>query len=387
MSKCVDIKRDRRFKQKKKIAETESSVSLRFPDDRLELTSTSFFFAGGRWHGSVKSSTGSTDVETQTAGLFNDLICGQSKAKWMWIVNFVAFCVHLSMGVTVVWQGEIASQNTTRLNLNVYDIVGNWHDPSANGYTYVMKSAGSVPLHAICGLFAFVSATFHFLIVAFTYGSVFRWKRSSSVAVAYYWGICNCCLYWRWIEYAISAPIMNVALFLVSGIRERTVLGLTGFMQSAVCLCGLLSEVQSQPIWTPATSSFEWTRPLWRRLSAVCVGLYLYVALWMFYLLIYYRNVDEARSTRELKPPAWVPFIVWAQILVFSLFTFPIVVYQCRHPKHYWQTELIYATLSLTAKTLLNGTLLANVIRLGGTDQWDVREIELNSTSRISVKL
>ena len=62
-------------------------------------------------------------------------------------------------------------------------------------------------------------------------------------------------------------------------------------------------------------------------------------------------------------PPDFVYAIVGTQVVLFSSFAIPILVFQSSQSlaRYYWMTELIYATLSLVSKCTLNGLLLANV--------------------------
>tara|TARA_B100001175_G_C19492006_1_gene633151 strand:+ start:947 stop:2047 length:1101 start_codon:yes stop_codon:yes gene_type:complete len=304
-----------------------------------------------------------------------------TRALWLWGTNLAAFLVHLAMGTAVSIQGQIVSQNNTRLKYTVYDIIGNWQNAGANGYVFVLKEAGYVRLDMLCALFAFLSAGFHFLIVVSTInvalGLSFLNELTKYTSDLYYNGIENCILWWRWVEYSLSAPVMNVALFLISGVRERTILWFAFFMQSAVCLCGLLTELGAG-VEVSTNKKKKWKGGPLRRLAPFIVGCYLYVPLWVFYVMSYDRNVMEAWETRQMSPPSWVPYIIAAQIGIFSLFTFPVLIFQFLNPDHYWITELIYAVLSLTSKTVLNATLLANVIRLGSTDKWDVWQGDLD---------
>ena len=174
---------------------------------------------------------------------------------------------------------------------------------------------------------------------------------------------------------------MTVALFMVGGIREQSILLFAFFGQSATMFTGLLVEIAGEPEWNRTALSYKgyssvpnengrkgWKQPLAKRLAPFCVGVYMYVPTWVTYMMSYYRNVDKAWNCCERKPPDWVPLILWAQILIFSTFTFPVVIYQCLNPKHYWWTEIIYCFLSLTAKLVLNGVLLAQVFLLGRLD-------------------
>ena len=174
---------------------------------------------------------------------------------------------------------------------------------------------------------------------------------------------------------------MTVALFLVGGIREQSILLFAFFGQSATMFTGLLVEISGEPQWNCDAMSYKgfsskktagpgcgWKQPLVKRLAPFWVGLYVYIPTWVTYLMSYYRNVEKAWECCERKPPDWVPAILWTQILIFSLFTVPVIIYQSIDPRHYWSSELVYCFLSLTAKVVLNAVLLAQVFLLGRLD-------------------
>lgn len=344
-------------------------------------------------------------------GLFLKRVCGcwcLTPAMLIWSMNLICAAVHLCMGVVVMDEGH---KNRENMAFQVVSVVGEWRNRSADGYFYTLEDAwlGKIYLHEVCAAFAFMSFGFHAVIVVIIAVPLTCLCPGcfNCLADAYYAGIYRCCIWWRcappaprrpgrrsrapacrsaarWLEYSISAPTMTVALFIVGGVREQSVLLFAFFGQSATMLTGLLVEVSGEPEWNHARPSYRgcsgtrspggaygWKQPLAKRLAPFWVGLYMYVPTWATYMISYERNVEKAWQCCQRKPPDWVPVILWTQILIFSSFTFPIVIYQCLNPKYYWHTEILYCFLSLTAKVTLNGVLLAQVFLLGRLDNFE----------------
>lgn len=323
-------------------------------------------------------------------GLFKPKsVCGcVSPAFLLWIVNFVAFVVHAGMGTAVLVEG---GRNPDKLGFQITQVVGIWTNVTADGYEWSIHDSwlGRWRLDSLCAAFAFISAGFHLLVCSFSFFALAACP-CLKVNYVYYIFIERCCLWWRWLEYATSAPIMTIALYLVGGIREQNTILLTLVLQSATMITGLLTEVYSKPLYpderpTPAQIDSmvsnpklqaelqqrlkaNWIGSYTLRLSAYLLGWWCYVPLWWNFLSTFYDFIEAADKCCNRAPPDWVPVIIWSEVFVFTLFAIPLPIYQWWPPRYYWQTELIYSCLSLISKVLLNGILLSQVFLLGRLD-------------------
>lgn len=265
----------------------------------------------------------------------------------LWAINAVALVGHVGIAVAVLVEGVPHHEN---LDFPLYNIEATWHNISADGFTYDIQPStfGKLNLVAVCAAFSLLSATAHFVIVATT------WHPQAG---KWYWrSLGRCRMTHRWIEYTLSAPLMAVALLLIGGIREVTIMFLVFFGQATCMTAGYLIENGAVPVydtdgsWQPA-KFMQRIAPFWTG----CLAMF---PAWAAFIYAFYTNVERAKQDRDVQPPSWVYSIIWAQVGLFSSFTVPIFVYQTRSPRHYWRTELWYSVLSLVAKLVLNGVCI-----------------------------
>ena len=165
---------------------------------------------------------------------------------------------------------------------------------------------------------------------------------------------------------------MTTSILLVGGVRELGILFLTFTSQSATMPLGYVTELLAAlpPLRDEDDPKKRaWGRGWWARMAPFLVGLYVHLPTWIVFLFTFYDSVAKAAERFDRSPPPWVYAIVWSQFLLFTSFTIPIFVYQTfGGPNDYWQTEVWYSVLSLAAKLVLNGLLLANVFIVGRLD-------------------
>ena len=171
----------------------------------------------------------------------------------------------------------------------------------------------------------------------------------------------------RWLEYAFSASIMLFGIAIVAGIRDENTLASLFMLSFTTMLCGLLTEVLSRP--DMSTNTWKIESYTWRMLPHV-VGFFPYVAAWSIIIVHWEKSIDDVCDRLRDRMPAFVPYIIYGCFAIFSLFTVVQAVYQKLKPSRYWETELWYCILSLTAKVFLGLFLLTNVI---GRNRWDDR--------------
>ncbi len=148
--------------------------------------------------------------------------------------------------------------------------------------------------------------------------------------------------YARWIEYSISASIMLVLIGLFVGIRDLAAVVALFATNTAMILFGLLMERHQRP-----------GHPDW---SAFWFGSLIGVVPWAL-IAIFVSKPDNV--------PAFVYAITIVQFVLFFSFALNMALQyaQIGRWRDYWYGEVVYISLSFTAKSLLAWLIFANVLR------------------------
>jgi len=297
--------------------------------------------------------------ENSEPQIFKGKLCGIKPSLLLWLVNALCFVIHTGMGIAVLVQG---AKGGDALAIQTKTMVAIWQNRTTEGYTFEVKNADLVlRLDYLCATFAFLSSLSHFVICCFSH---FGHTRNIFNLKYYYYGLYQCLVPWRWVEYSLSAPVMAVAICLTAGIRDVNLLAAGFFLQMSTILFGWLTEVFATPIYDHENNTRSWaTKSVFSRLLPYFFGWIPYICAWAIFVAQFFRNVKAAKDSNPdgLRMPDFVYVIVLSEVLVFSLFAIPLPLYQAQEPNKYYQSEIWYAFLSLTSKTLLNGLLLANV--------------------------
>jgi hypothetical protein len=160
---------------------------------------------------------------------------------------------------------------------------------------------------------------------------------------------------YRWIEYAISASIMTFLIGLVDGTRDTsTLIGLV-LLTAALQLNGFTVEATLKQRGTLNASSREAV------LGSTVSGWLLFVALW-FVLIWGFASLVSDVSTLypgTASVPAWIWFVVIAQLLFYASFGIVQVIHISRRfnnsKSNYASIESYYIMLSFAAKLALAG--------------------------------
>lgn len=204
----------------------------------------------------------------------------------------------------------------------------------------------ALPLTYWVALFFAVSAVAHV-------GSATAWRP------AYERELLHCRCPSRWVEYALSAPIMMVAIAIGVGVREYSLL---------LCMFGLTATTMAFGFLTERAAEVgldgQWTAPAHVRLVPHVLGYVPQTIAWVALLGGFYDDPAQAGS----EPPAFVYAIVWTQVTLFASFGVVQVVQQLQPPAVYWKGELAYQALSLGSKATLGLLLLFNVLVLSSVD-------------------
>lgn len=148
----------------------------------------------------------------------------------------------------------------------------------------------------------------------------------------------------RWIEYAITAPLMIFLLGALSGVRAIDTLLLLVIMTSVVMLGGYFGE---KPGGGPKIIQVaSWV---------------LFAATWAVIATTFLTHVEDAKnadseSVDSREPPSWLWAILIIEFVLFGCFGLvPFLKEQQRR-------ETAYPLLSLASKTLLVGMVTAGLI-------------------------
>ena len=273
--------------------------------------------------------------------------------RFLTILNTVMCLVHGGLMLVTVSAGNtdlrVPVYHPT-LSLRVEDVNG------TRGWTLAPDGAeavGEIPLTLACAAFFALSSFFHL-------GNVALWRDS------YFEGISRARCPSRWIEYALSAPIMSA--FLIAYTTSTTLfLDIVAIfsLTTMTMFFGHLQEVIARPgpgdAWMPADAV--------ERYSAHALGWVPQLTAW-FMILYQFSKGFEARVTdsktgEERGAPDFVKYIVYLEALLFWSFGFVQLSVLGRPPSKYWQGEVTYQILSLVSKALLGALLLTNVLVLG----------------------
>ena len=75
----------------------------------------------------------------------------------------------------------------------------------------------------------------------------------------------------------------------------------------------------------------------------------------------------DLKKLSDRSIPTWVLAAIYGTVIIFFSFGLVQLFYQALPPRRYWETEVWYCALSLTAKLYLGFFLLINVIGVDGS--------------------
>lgn len=198
----------------------------------------------------------------------------------------------------------------------------------------VSKTLFHVQLPMLIALFFFLSAIAH-LVVGTVYNKSYNRDLKLGINKA------------RWVEYAMSASIMMVAIGMLVGIYDASSLVMIFALVSIMNLLGLVMEVHNQT--TKRTNWLSYNIGCWAGLVPWAV-----VAFYMW--------LGAHEGSRA---PTFVYWIFVSIFVFFSCFALNMVLqYKKVGPwKNYLYGERAYIILSLVAKSLLAWQVFAGTLR------------------------
>ena len=190
----------------------------------------------------------------------------------------------------------------------------------------------SVPL--LVALFFFLSAAAHLFIATF-----YNKKYTQDLAK----GINKV----RWIEYAISASVMMVAIALLVGVYDFTNLIMIFVLVAIMNLLGLVMEIHNQ-----TTKKTSWI--------SYWLGCLAGIVPWFVIGFYFWLSAEQGSA-----PPTFVYWIFVSIFIFFSCFAVNMVLqYKKIGPwKDYLYGERAYIILSLVAKSLLAWQVFAGTLQ------------------------
>ena len=195
----------------------------------------------------------------------------------------------------------------------------------------------NLSLPILIAIFFFLSAAAHF-IIATTYRKKYNDDLARGINKA------------RWIEYAVSASIMMVAISLLVGVYDAMSLVMIFVLTSVMNLMGLVMEIHNQ-----TTKKTSW-------LSYI-IGCVAGVIPWL--VIVFYFWMSYANAIGDAKTPTFVYWIFVSIFIFFNCFAINMVLQYKKVGswKNYLYGERAYIILSLVAKSLLAWQVFAGTLR------------------------
>lgn len=299
------------------------------------------------------------------------LLSEAQKSKLCWL-NLLAGLIHGAMAIVTlavsnldlrvpVWWSKVTTEivyasnasNASRDGLDVYT-------KDVEGWTFAPGRAQVVGYHNL----ALATAAF-FLVTCIGHLGV---VPKSPWREFYHHSLDHGQWVGRWIEYAITAPIMfTILIAYFCGVIDLVSVLATWTLMAVTMACGFLMELTNPPhsrdAWrAPVDASEDARFAAWRgvaRWAPTCLGWVTYAIAWAIAL------VPGVPILGEPNVPRFVPLIVGVEALLFTSFGVVQLVTYLRAPKHFVASEMAYILLSLTSKVFLGGFVLANVLVLG----------------------
>lgn len=163
----------------------------------------------------------------------------------------------------------------------------------------------------------------------------------------------------RWMEYAITASIMAVAIAALSGARDLTTL---------LCVAGFTAITMSMGAIVEANLKRADLSKKGKRKACIlpsAIGWASMAAVWSIIGVHFFRNIRRARQSEDpdaAKPPKWITAIFWTQLALFSSFGVIQAVHVIKQPTSYKAIDAAYIAASFTAKTALAGLVIGGVV-------------------------
>lgn len=241
-------------------------------------------------------------------------------------LNFLMAILHAAQGVAVIWLSRdfVLPITVGYLRFN----------PQTRGLEPASQTVTHLALPWLIAIFFFLSAAAH-LIIATVYRARYERELSTGLNRA------------RWLEYALSASTMMVAIAMLVGIYDLGSLLAIFTLTAIMNLCGLVMEVHNQTTKRTNWLSY-WIGCLAGAIPWVMIGVYFW-----------------ASAHNGSAPPTFVYWIYVSIFVFFNCFALNMALQYKRVGKwrDYLYGEQAYIILSLVAKSLLAWQVFAGTLR------------------------
>ena len=165
----------------------------------------------------------------------------------------------------------------------------------------------------------------------------------------------------RFVEYSMSASVMLVAIALINGIFDQTIIVLIAVSCAACQLCGLVAEraLLLHKLLRDRSNNKE-TISIAREIAYVAHFTGWILIGTAYYFIMRYYFVSNANSVESA--PEFVTVIVFTILVLFMSFGVVQLIQLVDDRFPFLTAELIYVVLSLTSKTFLGWIIFANVL-------------------------
>lgn len=241
---------------------------------------------------------------------------------------FMGF-LHLGQGILILILSRVFTLPITGSYLTF--------DTASRSLLPASKTLFDISLPVLIAIFFFLSAAAH-IIIATVYNKKYNAGLSHGINKA------------RWIEYAISASIMMVAISLLVGVYDAMSLLMIFALTAIMNLMGLVMEIHNQT--TKKTNWLSYT-----------IGCVAGAIPWI--VIAFYFWMASANAVGNAQTPTFVYWIFVSIFIFFNCFAINIVLqYKKIGPwKNYLFGERAYIILSLVAKSLLAWQVFAGTLR------------------------
>ena len=277
-----------------------------------------------------------------------------SQRKRLTVMNYTMAAFHFGLVLVTCFVGNVrltAPMYSTKLNFQTSN--------DTTGFVLVptYEEKYDLPLTLVTATFFAISATFHF-------GNAIVWREH------YIQWIADKKSPTRWMEYYFSASVMILLIGYTTGLRSFVELLFALFLVATTMTFGWLSDTANRPM-----SEDRWTNPsLASRLVPHLLGYPPLIVVWAGLIF------TLAENSNECGPPTYVYALVFGEMVLFMSFGIPQMYQIISIPRNYIYGEYAYQIMSLVAKGMLGGILLAYVLLFDTFDQ-SVLESTANSTN------
>lgn len=246
--------------------------------------------------------------------------------KGLRIFNFIMAAFHATQGVIILLLSRTFDVPITGSYLT-FDRTTQTLEPATTTLFDL-----SIPL--LVALFFFLSAAAH-LFIATLYNKKYNQDLTQGINRV------------RWIEYAISASVMMVAIAILVGVYDFVSLLMIFVLIAIMNLLGLVMEVHNQ-----TTKKTNWL--------SYWLGCLAGIVPWFVIGFYFWLSAEQGSA-----PPDFVYWIFVSIFIFFSCFAVNMVLqYKKIGPwKDYLYGERVYIILSLVAKTLLAWQVFAGTLQ------------------------